>query len=130
MTWTALLMIFANMFARQVPMLMIAAIGLWMAFARRKQLGRVSIWAFWGFGLLIAYAIAGAAIQLALINIQTGDIVQGPADLSVSLTRLNLWGLAAYPLFICGLAAIARAIFLDRGEADVSGAERAPRGPV
>jgi hypothetical protein len=106
------LKLLAGLLARQVPTLVVAVIGLWFAVARRQSLGRVSTWAVWGFGSLIAYAFVSVLLQSLLINVQAGGL-SGDAR-AESLTRLSLWGSAAYLLFLGGLVALTRAVFLDR----------------
>ena len=122
MTLTDQAAVLAGFLVRQLPMMIVAGIGLWFALFRREQLGVAWRWASWGFGLLIAYAISGAVLQVALLTIRTDELLQGGTAPSNAIIRLNLWALAAYPLFIGGLAAIARAVFVGRlGPGEVSG---------
>ena len=115
MTLTDQAAVLVGLLIRQVPMMVVAITGLWFAFSRRNQLGPAANWALWGFGLLISYAICGVVLQFALINIRTNEFLQSGTARSDAIVTLSLWSLAAYPLFIGGLAAIARAVFLGRG---------------
>ena len=114
MTLTDQAAVLAGLLIRQVPLLVIAIVGLWFAISRRNELSLAGSWAIWGFILLIAYAICGALLQAALINIRTDEFLQSGAARLDAVYTLNLWGLAAYPFFIGGLGAIARAVFLGR----------------
>lgn len=109
---TEYLQLLAFVFVRQVPTLIVSGLGLWFAVTRRRSLGRVSVWATWGFGLLLAYAIASALLQYLITTAQISEI-SGGARIE-SITRLGWLVIAAHPLFIAGLAVLARAIFLDR----------------
>ena len=106
------LTLLATFFVRHIPTLVVALIGLWFAVARRRSLGRVSSWAVWGFSLLIAYAFISAILQFVLVSIQIGEVRSGAGV--ESLTQVGLWMVATHPIFIAGLAALARAVFLDR----------------
>jgi len=97
---------------RYIPTLTIEIIGLWFAYSRRSELGRASTYAVWGFSLLIASALLGVIIQHLLVVGRIGE----PAVTS-SLERtflLGIWNLAAYLVYIVGLAALARAVFVGR----------------
>ena len=129
MTLTDQAAVIVGLLIRQVPLLVVAIVGLWFALSRRSQLDLAASWALWGFSLLIAYAICGVFLQAALINIRTNEFLQGGTARIDAMNTLNLWALAAYPLFIGGLAAIARAVFLGRvsgtsnsGQQSVAGA--------
>ena len=116
MTLTDQAAVLVGMLIRQFPMMVIAIIGLWFAFSRRDKLGQAATWALWGFSLLIAYAICGALLQVVLMTIRTNEFMQSGSTRTDAIITLNLWALAAYPLFIGGLAAIARAVFLGRSD--------------
>lgn len=101
-----------NLLVRQIPTLIVAGLGLWFAIARRRSLGRVSLWATWGFGLLVAYSLISVLLQYLITSVQISQ-VSGRARLE-SITWLSYFALAAHPIFIAALAALARAVFLDR----------------
>jgi hypothetical protein len=105
---------FAGLFLGQLPTIVISSFGLWFAISRRARLDRVAKWAIWGFGMLIAYSCVSVILRVVILGIRTNERLQGTSELGMSIARVNLWGMAAYPLFICGLAVLARAIFLDR----------------
>lgn len=109
---TETLQLLFNLFVRQVPTLVVAGLGLWFAVKRRRSLGRVSVWAAWGFGLLIAFAFISVLLQYLIINVQVGEL-SGGARLE-SISRVSWFALAAHPIFVAALAALARAVFLDR----------------
>jgi hypothetical protein len=98
----------------QVPLLVISAWGLVLSVSRKNYLGRVSTSAIWGFSLLIAYSLFSVLLRILLTGIQTNQRLQGGPALAESMARLNLWSLSAYPIFIVGVALLARAVFLDR----------------
>lgn len=104
-----------RMLLTHVPLMLIATIGLYFAVSRRARLARVSTWATWGFGLLIVNAIVGVAIQLTLMAASIEASTNGAGDLASTFSRVGLWSLANYPLFLAAIALLARAIFLDRG---------------
>ncbi len=106
------LVLLATLFVRHIPTLVVALIGLWFAIARRRSLGRVCSWAVWGFSLLIAYAFISAILQFALVSIQISEVQSGARG--ESITQVGLWMVATHPIFIAGLAVLARAVFLDR----------------
>ena len=98
---------------RQAPALTIELIGLWFAFSRRVALGRASTFAIWGFGLLIANALLSVVIQYVIV----AGRMRGPTFDSGWEFLLGLWNLAAYLVFIVGLAALAFAVFVGRNVA-------------
>ena len=97
---------------RQIPMLTIEFIGLWFALARRAELGRAGTFAVWGFSSLIAYAVVSITVQHLLVIERVGE----PNFVSNSerVFLLGLWNLAAYVLYVVGLASLARAVFVGR----------------
>jgi hypothetical protein len=102
---------------RQLPMLIILGIGLWFAVARRHALGRAYTWALWGFALLFANSIAGGVVR-ALVSIVQSSARQQPGPVqNVDLAAVSWWSLVTYLLFLGGLAAVTRAVFLDRSNA-------------
>ena len=114
MTASDYLILYAELVVRQVPVLVVTLMGLWYALTRKQVLGCVSSWAAWGFGLLLANALAGGVVQVALIGVRAAASREfGPADPDAAV-RLSLWSLASYPLFIGGIAALGRAVFVNR----------------
>jgi hypothetical protein len=103
-----------RMLLTQVPVILIAAIGLWFAASRRARLGRVSTWATWGFGLLIVNAIVGVAIQLALMVVRMEARASSAGDVASTVSSISLWSLVNYPVFLVSIALLTRAVFLDR----------------
>ena len=77
-------------------------------------MGRVAARAIPGFGLLIAYALTSSILRTALLWIQTNQRMRGGTETVNSVMTINLWGLITNPLYIVGLALVARAVFLDR----------------
>ena len=97
---------------RHIPTLTIEFIGLWFAFARRVELGRASTYAIIGFISLIVYALVSIVLQHLLVIGRIGETtVISSAE---RVTRLGVWSAVSYPLFICGLGSLARAIFVGR----------------
>ena len=103
----------ALLLVRQIPMLVIAGVGMRFAFKRRRSLGRVFTWAVWGFGLLIAYAIISIVRHVLINAIQIAAFSSGTRIEMIS--QIGLLTAAAYPILIAGLAVLARAVFLGRG---------------
>jgi hypothetical protein len=104
-----------SLLAFQVPLVVIASVGLWFAASRKRHLARVSTWARWGFSLLIAYCLVTVTLSVLSLQLRMdGRSGSAPQVIGESLKWLSLLGLAAYPLFIIGIALIARAVFLDR----------------
>jgi len=102
------------LFVFQFPTLVISSLGLWFSISRKETLGRAANWATWGFVALISYTLVSVALRVALMGIRSNQFIQGGSEAAMSISRLNAWGLAAYPLFVLGLALVARAVFLDR----------------
>jgi hypothetical protein len=102
--------------AFQAPLIVIATVGLWFATSRRTSLARVSTWARWGLGLLIAYSLASVTLSVLTLQLRIDAIAGSSPQLVVGEDPfwLSLLGLAAYPLFIVGIALTVRAVFLDR----------------
>lgn len=111
----ALVRTIVNLLAFQLPLIVIASVGLWFAASSRKYFTRVSTWAGWGFGLLIAYSLASVTLSALTLQLRI-DARAGssPQAVGESLLWLNLLGLSVYPLFVIGIALIARAVFLER----------------
>jgi hypothetical protein len=103
-----------NLLAFQVPLIIIASVGLWFAVTRRQYLAGASTSAKWGFGLLIAYSLASVTLSTLALQLQIDSLTESGSAVGESLVRLNVMGLAAYPLFLAGVGLIARAVFLDR----------------
>jgi len=114
MTGEDYLSMFRVLFLWQLPTFVISSWGLWLAVSRKDRLGRVSTWAIPGFGLLIIYTLIGVALRVSIMGIRTNQMIQGGSEAAMSISRVNIWNLAAYPLFIVGFALVARAVFLDR----------------
>jgi hypothetical protein len=100
----------------QSPLLIVAIIGLWFALSRRKNHLRAFTWASWGFGLLMGYSAAQVIIQVTLAAVPAWLAEEGTRMTSETAMAMSLWSFASYPLFIGGLAALARAVFLGREE--------------
>jgi hypothetical protein len=99
----------------QLPLLIVASVGLWFSVARRKHLARVSVLAGWGFGLLIVYSLASAVLVVVpALQYRFATSTESVRALTESLAWLQLLARATGPLFILGAALIARAVFLDR----------------
>ncbi len=97
---------------RHIPTLTVELVGLWFAFSRRVELGRAAAYAKIGFGLLIAYALVSIVLQHLLVIGRIGETTV--ISSSERVTRLGTWSAISYPLFIFGLAALARAVFVGR----------------
>ena len=105
---------FGVIFLWQLPTFVIGCWGLWASLSRKENLGRVASWAIPGFALLIAYALVSAVLRTLLLGIQTNQRIQSGSEAAMSIATLNLWGFVTYPLYILGLALVARAVFLNR----------------
>lgn len=114
MTTEIYLSYFGGLFLWQLPTFVIGCWGLWVGVSRRDRLGRVAARAIPGFGLLIAYALVSSLLRTMLLGIQTSQRMQDGSEAATSIATINLWGFATYPLYIVGLALVARAVFLDR----------------
>lgn len=98
----------------QLPLIITAAIGLWFAIVRRRLVGRVVLYAKWGFGLLIVYSLVSVTLSVLTLQLRM-DARAGSANaLSENLFWLSIIGVVAYPLFIAGIALVARSVFVDR----------------
>ena len=104
----------------QIPLLVVASIGLRATLAHRSILGHVSRWAFWGFGLLIGYAFAHVALRVVLMTVPVRLAEEGFRMTAGLSLRISLWQLAAYPLLIGGIAVLAYALFLGRSSFELS----------
>ena len=110
-----LIRIILSLLAFQVPLIVIATVGLWLAASRKTSLGRVSTWSRWGFSLLIAYSLASVTLSILALQLRMDALAgSSPRVVGEDVFWLNLLGLAAYPLFIVGIALTVRAVFLDR----------------
>ncbi len=103
-----------GLLAVQLPLVVIAGLGLWHAVLNRRQLARVSNWAMWGFSLLIAYSLTSGVRSVLSLLWQIDARTQDPSERAADITRLQLLGVATYLLLIVGVALIARAVFLNR----------------
>jgi hypothetical protein len=103
-----------GLLAFQMPLIVIASVGLWFAVSRRQHLAAASAFAKWGFGLLIAYSLASVMLSILTLQLRIDSLTESGSVVGESLVRLNDMGLAAYPLFLAGVGLIARAVFLDR----------------
>jgi hypothetical protein len=95
--------------ATQIPFLVVIAVGLWLAVARRKRHPRASLWAVIGFsalGLQIAWRVAASAY---VASVQAKGIAWEPT------TAMLVWSnLATYVLFFSGVLALTIAVFAGR----------------
>ena len=92
----------------RLPSFVVGAVGLWFAFARRREHPRVSKIAMVGFGALLVSAILFLGMQLWIqYAIANGD----GARVSEVMTR---WNLIGYPLNLISLIAMGVAVFIDR----------------
>ena len=114
MTAEDYLSLFGGFFLWTLPTFVISVWGLWVAVSRRARLGSVATWAITGFALLIAYTLVSAVLRTVLLGIRSNQFLQGGSEAAMAVTTLNNWGLAAYPLYIVGLALVARSVFLGR----------------
>ena len=97
--------------ATQIPFLIAIAVGLWLAIARRKRHPAASLWAGIGFsalGLQIAFRVAASAYVAAL----GPEAIRGSNDAFV--TSLLVSNLVTYLLFLVGIVALTRAVFVGR----------------
>jgi hypothetical protein len=95
--------------ATQAPFLIVIAVGLWLATARRKRHPGASLWAAIGFsalGLQIAFRVAASAY---VASVQAAGINWEPT--TALLVYSNL---ATYLLFLIGVAALTFAVFVGR----------------
>ncbi len=114
MTSELLAVVATKLLLWQLPVLVVAVIGLWYAMSKRERHARASAWAAGGFGLLILHSLVQVLLQVLLVDMRT----QSPTSAVESVSRINLWGVAAYPLFIAGITLLARAVFIDRDPGD------------
>ena len=105
---------FLSFFLVQLPLFVIASLGLWFAVAKRSSMTRASIWAGCGFSLLIVYALANPTLSALSLKLRTDALAGSASAPTANLAFLNVLTVAAYPLFILGIALVARAVFLDR----------------
>ena len=102
----------------QSPLLIVAITGLWFARSRRKVHLRAFAWASWGFGLLLAYSLAQAAIQVIFAAVPAWLAEEGVRMTPEIARAISMWSFASYPLLIGGIAVLARAVFLGREDAN------------
>ena len=114
MTTEDYLSFFGTFFLWTLPTFVISVWGLWAAISRRSRLGSVATWAIVGFALLIAYTLVNAVLRAMLLGIRSNQFLQGGSEAAMTVATLNIWGLTAYPLYIVGLALVARSVFLGR----------------
>jgi hypothetical protein len=99
----------------QLPLIVVASLGLWFSVARRNYLARVSTLATWGFSLLIVYSLASAVLVVVpALQYRFATSTESVRALTQSLAWLRLLARATGPLLIIGVALIARAVFLNR----------------
>ena len=109
-----------SLFLAQLPLFVIASVGLWFAVSKRRTMPRASVWARWGFSLLIVYALVNPTISVLSLKLRTNALAESASAITGNLALLNLVTAALHPLFFVGIALIARAVFLDR-DTDQSG---------
>ena len=103
----------------QLPLLIVASIGLWLAIRRRFLLGRVFWWAASGFALLIVNSLTSGVVRLLIQLMQSSARAQaGRLAQSVDTTAISVWSLASSLVFLVALAALTRAVFLDRNDVE------------
>lgn len=105
---------FLSLFLPQIPLVLIASVGLWFAVSNRKSMPRASVWAGWGFSLLSVYSLVSPTLSALSLKLRTDALAGSASAPAATLALLNILTLAAYPLFVVGIALIARAVFLDR----------------
>ena len=102
----------------QLPLLIVASTGLWLAIRQRLLLGRVFWWAASGFALLIVNSLTSGVVRLLIQLTQSSARAQsGRMAQSLDTTAISVWSLVSSLVFIVALAALTRAVFLDRNKA-------------
>ena len=94
-----------------IPVLVIAGLGLYYAASLRESAPRAYRSVNWGCWLLVANALAGTAVQVASLSIQLNARIDGAPDPMVWPRIFSALGLF---LNAAALAFLVRAVFLDR----------------
>jgi hypothetical protein len=111
MSFEAAIAVFVSVLPAQIPVLVLLAVGLYLAMSRREVAPRAFKSAAWGFSLLIVHSLAGTALQVAMLRIRMNMPSRGVAE---ALFWPGIMSAAAQLLFIAGLVLVTRAVFLDR----------------
>ena len=97
---------------RQAPILIVTGVGLWFAISRKRSMGRASTWASFGFALLIGNSLIGGVVRIMLALMESGSA----APSGEQAADLAAWSVLVYLLYIGGVAALTRAVFLGRSD--------------
>jgi hypothetical protein len=96
--------------------ILVSLVGLLFAIARRRQLGRVSAWATWGFSLFLAYVLVRVVSLTVVQSLRIGARL-GPTD-GVFTLWVSISGVVTGLLYLCAFSLLACAVFLDRSRRD------------
>ena len=100
----------ATDFIRQLPIILVGAIGLWHSIPMRRLFVRAATWASWGFGLLIVHALLSVARDVASAAIRTSKVGR-PDEIGLAIA---FWSVLAYLPLLFALIVLARSFFLER----------------
>lgn len=106
MTSTAI----AGVLLGHTPFVVVAAVGLWLAWVRRTGHPRVSAWAAVGFGSFIAHSVCRAGTQIVVQL----SFRQPSASVTALAGRLVVLNAVIYALLLLSLVCLIRAVFIDR----------------
>ncbi len=95
-----------------VPLVVVAAVGIWSAVSLRTRWPRTARWALAGFASVLLASVLVASMQWRLWSMTRPDY-SGPSP-SSQMGQVALLSMLAQVALVLGVAMLARAIFVER----------------
>lgn len=117
--------LYGGLFLVQLPIIIVATIGLIMAARARERLGEAFLFSAWGFGTIIVSRLASVILDgLARSSPVTGaaaaETAQGQGEALALGVRLSAAGFVSGGLFLIGLILLTLSIFRGRSDGSSS----------